>query len=160
MLQPSPALTLGWRWLERNRPAPPSRLSVLHGDFRNGNLIIDVNGLVGVLDWETSKCGDPMEDLAWLCVRMWRFRNDDLEVGGFATRRDLRAGYEAAGGTWNEDSFHWWKTLGTWRWGLGLAGQAAAHIDGSVPSIVMAASGRRVAELEYDTLMLLRHAYE
>ena len=43
--------------------------------------------------------------------------------------------------------------------GLGLAGQAAAHLDGSVPSIVMAASGRRVAELEYDLLMLIRAGY-
>ena len=87
--------------------------------------------------------------------------NAVLEDGPpFATRKDLREGYEAAGGTWSEPSFLWWKTYGTLRWGVGLAGQAAAHIDGSVPSIVMAASGRRVAELEYDTLMLLRPAFE
>ena len=68
--------------------------------------------------------------------------------------------HEAAGGHWDEASFHWWKTLGTLRWGMGLAGQAAAHLSGSVRSIVMAASGRRVAELEYDTLMLLRSCFE
>jgi len=45
--------------------------------------------------------------------------------------------------------------LGTLRWGLGLARQAIGHLDGSVPSIVMAASGRRVAELEFDLLALL-----
>jgi hypothetical protein len=99
-----------------------------------------------------------MEDVSWMCVRMWRFRNDDLEVGGLAHRADLKAGYEGAGGTWDDDSFHWWKTLGTLRWGLGLAGQAMAHLNGSFRSIVMAASGRRVSELEYDTLMLLRGA--
>ena len=118
------------------------------------------DGLRAALDWELTHIGDPMEDLGWLCQRMWRFRNDELEVGGFASRNDLRAGYQAEGGTWNEASFHWWKTLGTLRWGLGLAGQAAAHIDGSVSSIVMAASGRRVAELEYDTLMLLRSCFD
>jgi len=42
------------------------------------------------------------------------------------------------------------------RWGLGLAGQADAHLDGRFPSVVMAASGRRVPELEWDLLMLLR----
>ena len=101
-----------------------------------------------------------MEDLGWIAQRMWRFRNDQLEIGGFASRDDLREGYETGGGSWREESFHWWKTLGTLRWGLGLAKQASAHIDGSVRSIVMAASGRRIAELEYDTLMLLRSCFE
>jgi hypothetical protein len=68
----------------------------------------------------------------------------------------LRKAYQAAGGAWDEDRFDWWRVLGTVRWGLGLAGQARAHLDGSFPSIVMAASGRRVPELEYDTLLLLR----
>jgi aminoglycoside phosphotransferase (APT) family kinase protein len=104
--------------------------------------------------------GDPMEDLGWLCQRMWRFRNDALEVGGFGARADLAAGYAAAGGRFEPERFHWWKTMSTLRWGLGLAGQAKAHLDGSVPSIVMAASGRRVAELEWDVLMLLRRSFE
>ncbi len=160
LLQPSPSFTLAFRWLERNRPTPPKKHCVVHGDFRNGNIVVGADGLRASLDWEVCHVGDPMEDLGWLCVRMWRFRSDALEVGGFATRGDLREGYEAAGGTWSHQSFHWWKTYGTLRWGVGLANQAAAHIDGSVPSIVMAASGRRVAELEYDTLMLLRPAFE
>jgi hypothetical protein len=71
----------------------------------------------------------------------------------------LRAGYQEAGGEWNEERFQWWKAQGTLRWGLGLAGQAKQHLDGSVPSIVLAASGRRVAELEYDALMLLKRGF-
>jgi len=160
LLQPSPAYALGLRWLERQLPPRSERTGVVHGDFRNGNIIVGPDGLRAALDWEVAKIGDPMEDLAWLCMRMWRFRNDDLEVGGFATADDLRAGYEAAGGRWRQESFHWWKVLCTLRWGLGLAGQAAAHLNGTVPSIVMAASGRRVAELEYDTLMLIRGSYQ
>ncbi len=54
------------------------------------------------------------------------------------------------------ERFQWWKVLGTLRWGLGLAGQAAAHLDGRFSTVVMAASGRRVPELEWDLLMLLR----
>jgi len=159
LLQPSPAFTLALRALERMRPPPPARLAVVHGDFRNGNLIVGADGLRAALDWEICHIGDPMEDLGWLCQRMWRFRNDALEVGGFGARADLAAGYEAAGGRFDAARFRWWKAMGTLRWGLGLAGQAKAHLDGSVPSIVMAASGRRVAELEWDVLMLLRRSF-
>ncbi len=159
LLQPSPAFALAYRWLARERPAPPDRLALVHGDFRNGNLIVGEDGLRASLDWEVAHVGDPLEDLGWLCQRMWRFRNDTIEVGGFGTREDLRAGYEEAGGGFDAQRFHWWKTLGTLRWGLGLAGQARQHLDGTFRSIVMAASGRRVAELEYDALMLVRSAY-
>jgi aminoglycoside phosphotransferase (APT) family kinase protein len=160
LLQPSPAFTLCFNWLKRNRPPGPQRVTVVHGDFRNGNIIVGPDGLRASLDWEGCHIGDPMEDVGWLVQRMWRFRNDALEVGGFGTRDDLRAGYQEAGGEWNERRFLWWKAQGTLRWGLGLAGQAKQHLDGSVPSIVLAASGRRVAELEYDTLMLLRSGFE
>jgi aminoglycoside phosphotransferase (APT) family kinase protein len=158
LLQPSPTFTLAYRWLERNAPKA-SKLAVCHRDFRNGNLIIGPDGLRASLDWEGSRVGDPMEDPPYMCQRMWRFRNDDLEVGGFAQRGPLRDGYKAAGGDWNEDSFFWWKVMSTLRWGVGLNGQARQHLDGSVPSIVMAGSGRRVAEQEYDLLMLLQKQF-
>jgi aminoglycoside phosphotransferase (APT) family kinase protein len=156
LLQPGPVFTLALRWLERECPPMPDRLTIVHGDIRNGNIIVDGNGLAAVLDWEVAKIGDPMEDLAWPCLRCWRFGEDALEVGGFGTRETLLRGYAAGGGRFDADAFHWWKVLGTMRWGLGLAGQAQAHLDGSFSNIVMAASGRRVAELEYDLLCLLR----
>ena len=159
LLQPSPAFRLVLRWLEDHEPPPPTRVTVIHSDFRTGNIIVGPDGLRASLDWEGCRIGDPMEDLAWLCVRMWRFRNDELEVGGFASRDELRAGYTEAGGTWDEASFHWWKVKGTLAWGLGLAKQARQHLDGSFRSIVMAASGRRVAELEYDALVLIGSSY-
>jgi aminoglycoside phosphotransferase (APT) family kinase protein len=146
----------GARWLERNAPPEPERLTVVHSDIRNGNIIVGDDGLRAILDWETSRVGDPVEDLAWTTQRMWRFREDAKTVGGLAGIPTLRRAYEDAGGTWDEDRFHWWRVLGSVRWGMGLAGQARAHLDGSFPSIVMAASGRRVPELEYDTLLLLR----
>lgn len=156
LLQPSPAVSLGIRWLTARRPPPPKRCVLLHGDARNGNLIVSENGLEALLDWEGASVGDPMADLAWPCVRTWRFGEDANELGGFAGRAPMVAAYEAAGGEFDAARFHWWKVLGTLRWALGLAGQAKAHIDGSVPNIVMAASGRRVGELEYDLLCLLR----
>ncbi len=155
--QPAPALALGLGWLEREAKHVADRLSIVHGDLRNGNIIVDATGLRAVLDWEGTHLGDPIEDLAWICLRTWRFGADALEVGGFARRESLVDAYVAAGGGFDLRSFHWWKVLGTLRWGIGLARQAIGHMDGSVPSIVMAASGRRVAELEFDLLTLLGH---
>lgn len=152
-----PAFAFGLAWLERHLPPPPERCTIIHTDARNGNLIVDETGLRALLDWEGAmRSGDPMQDLAWPALRMWRFRYDDREIGGFAGREPYIEGYESAGGTFDADRFHWWKTLGTLRWGLGLAGQAAAHLDGRFRSVVMAASGRRVPELEWDLLMLVR----
>jgi aminoglycoside phosphotransferase (APT) family kinase protein len=111
--------------------------------------------LRSILDWETAKVGDPMEDLAWVCTRMWRFGEDHLAVGGLGTIAQLRDAYVSAGGTWDDDRFLWWRVLVTMRWGTGLANQAAMHLDGRFSSVVMAASGRRVAELAYDALTLI-----
>ena len=156
--QRRPALELGLRWLERHLPPPPARRTIVHTDVRNGNLIVGEDGLRAVLDWEGALAsGDPMQDLAWPALRMWRFRNDD--GGDRRVRRSRHRSSPATrrpAGTFDEDRFEWWKVEGTLRWAVGLAGQTMAFLDGRVPSIVMAASGRRVSELEWDLLMLIR----
>ena len=156
LLSPSPTFSYGVRWLEQNAPAEPDHLTVVHSDIRTGNIIVSADGLAAILDWEGTRLGDRIEDLAWPCQRMWRFREESKIVGGMAGVDVLRTAYETAGGTWDDDRFRWWRVLGTVRWGMSLAGQARGHLDGSFPSIVMAASGRRVPELEYDSLLLLR----
>jgi aminoglycoside phosphotransferase (APT) family kinase protein len=157
LLEPRPAVTFGMRWLRRNLPSAPGVETIVHTDVRTGNIIVGPDGLRAVLDWEgTRRHGDPMEDLAWVSLRMWRFRNDDKEVGGFAGLEPFVTAYEAAGGTFDADRYRWWKACGTLKWALGLAGQAAGHLDGSFRSIVMAASGRRVPEMEWDLLMLTK----
>lgn len=155
LLQPSPAFSLVVRWLQRNEPTP-EQIVPIHGDVRNGNILVNSSGLGAILDWETAHLGERFEDLAWLAQRMWRARNDSFEIGGFGHRSDLRAGYESAGGDWDEDRFHWWKVYRTIWWGLGLARQGRQHLDGTFRSIIMAASGRRVAELEWDALCLIK----
>ena len=71
-----PAMELIFRRLDRTRPEPvPSTL--VHGDFRNGNLLIDDDGVRAVLDWELAHIGDPREDLGWLCARAWRFGEEN-----------------------------------------------------------------------------------
>lgn len=154
---PHPSFRLGLNWLSRNADAfeVDPKGSLVHGDFRNGNLLVSEAGLTAVLDWELVHRGDAMEDLAWLCLRTWRFGNDADEAGGFASLAALREGYESAGGHWRESAFRWWTVARTIWWGLGLARQVQAFLDGGAASIVLAASGRRVVELEYDLLELI-----
>jgi len=150
----SPALELGLRWLEQHRP-PPAEDVVVHGDFRNGNLIIGPDGIRGVLDWELVHRGDPMQDLGYLCVRAWRFGGPG-PVGGFGTYDDLFRGYERVSGRRvDPEVVGWWELYGTVWWGGGCMDQAWRHLSGDERSVELAAIGRRVWEQEYDVLLLL-----
>jgi aminoglycoside phosphotransferase (APT) family kinase protein len=153
-LDPSPAFELALLWLQENRP-PAVEPVVVHGDFRNGNLIVGPDGVRVVLDWELAHAGDPMEDLGWLCVRAWRF-GGPLPVGGLGTREQLFEDYAAAGGrAVDPDVVFWWEVLGTLKWGLLCSLQARAHLDGHSRSVELALIGRRVCENEYDLLRML-----
>jgi aminoglycoside phosphotransferase (APT) family kinase protein len=150
--------TFEWafRWLCAHRPAPvPPRL--VHGDFRMGNLIVDESGLAAVLDWELVHIGDPYEDLAWFCIRAWRFGAPErLGAGGLGGVEAFLSAYEGAAATdIDRAAFRWWLTLATLRWGVICRFQAERHLSGQTPSVELAAIGRRVAETEWDVLDLL-----
>jgi aminoglycoside phosphotransferase (APT) family kinase protein len=152
--QAHPAFELGFRWLEENRP-PPSRITLVHGDFRNGNLIVGPDGLRAVLDWELAHIGDPLEDLGWLCVKSWRFGSPH-RVGGFGDVDQLLDAYaQASGRRIDPQALRWWEVMGTLRWGIICILQAANHLSGAVRSVELAAIGRRVCEVENDLLLLL-----
>jgi aminoglycoside phosphotransferase (APT) family kinase protein len=141
-------------WLVDNQP-PRTATTLVHGDLRLGNVIVGPTGLAAAIDWELVHIGDPLEDLAWLCVKAWRF-GAPLEVGGLGTIDELVRAYEAAGGrTVDRDALHWWLVEKTLQWGVGCMGQAAAHLTGAVRSVELAAIGRRVAEQEWDLIELL-----
>ena len=155
LLQPSPVFVLALRWLEANLPPPPARLRPLHGDARVGRIVGGPDGLGALLDWERAHLGDPLEDLATFCLRTWRFGRHALGAGGLAPSRVLIEAWQAGGGHFDTDAFGWWTRLATLKRGVELAEQARAHLDGTVADIVLAASGRHIAELEYDLLRLL-----
>ncbi|WP_406692051.1 phosphotransferase family protein [Saccharopolyspora sp. ID03-671] len=151
---PIPAVEIAFRWLRENRPAGAGR-TLVHGDFRNGNLIVDRSGLRAVLDWELVHVGDPMEDLGWLCTNAWRF-GSPLPAGGFGSLDELFDGYaEVAGTRPDPEVVRWWEVLGTAKWGVICRSQAEQHLSGAHPSMELAAIGRRVCEQEYDLLVAL-----
>ena len=153
---PRPVFALALRWLEARLPPDAAELTLVHGDFRHGNLVIGPDGLRAVLDWELAHLGDPMEDLGWICVNAWRFGHDARPVGGFGTREDLFAGYEGAGGRpVDADRVRFWEVLGTLKWGVICDGMGRAFTDGSERTVERAAIGRRASETEIDLLELI-----
>ncbi|MEU4222919.1 phosphotransferase family protein [Nonomuraea sp. NPDC026600] len=152
--EPHPVFELAFRRLAATRP-PGARRSVVHGDFRNGNLIVGPEGIRAVLDWELAHAGDPVEDLGWLCVKAWRF-GSPLPVGGFGGYDDLVTAYEKAGGQpVDRDALRWWETFGVLKWGVICVMQTMRHLRGGARSVELAAIGRRVCENEWDLLRLL-----
>ena len=153
--------TFEWafRWLAAHRPEP-SPTQLVHGDYRMGNLIVDGSELAAVLDWELVHIGEVYEDLAWFCIRAWRFgAPPSRAAGGLGSTDDFLTAYEQAAGTAvDRGAFHWWLVLATLRWGVICRYQAERHLSGQSRSVELAAIGRRVCENEWDLLNLLeRH---
>jgi aminoglycoside phosphotransferase (APT) family kinase protein len=80
--------------------------TLVHGDFRLDNCIVDDDGIVrAVLDWEICTLGDPLADLGLLQV-YWTGPGDELSAwagtattaDGFLDRADLVDRYAAASG--------------------------------------------------------------
>jgi aminoglycoside phosphotransferase (APT) family kinase protein len=157
--------TFEWafRWLAANRPEPSPNVLV-HGDFRMGNLIIDTDPqparLAAVLDWELTHSGEVYEDLAWFCIRAWRFgAPHTLGAGALGGIEDFLRAYEAASARpLDRAAMHWWLVLSTLRWGVICRYQAERHLSGQTRSVELAAIGRRVHETEFDLLSLLEEA--
>ena len=152
---PQPMIDFTAQWLLRNLPAA-SDSTLVHGDFRNGNLMVAEQGITAVLDWELCHLGDPMRDLGWLCVNSWRFGRRDLPVGGFGTVDELVAGYEAqAGNCIDRDALHFWEVFGSFWWSVTTLGMAQTWRTGETPSVERPVIGRRSSEAQMDCVHLL-----
>jgi aminoglycoside phosphotransferase (APT) family kinase protein len=152
---PRPVFELALRWLAEHNPGPSQEMTLVHGDFRHGNLIIGPDGVRAVLDWELAHLGDPMEDLGWICVNSWRFGEIDKPVGGFGSREELFAGYEETGRRVDPARVNFWEVMGTLRWGVMCCGMMERFRIGPDHSMERAMIGRRASETEIDLLRLL-----
>ncbi|WP_076999854.1 phosphotransferase family protein [Variovorax sp. KK3] len=150
-----PALSYALRWIgDRLPPDAPS--TVVHSDFRTGNLIVDPKeGVRCVLDWEIARIGDPMHDLGVLCMRSWRFGGRG-EAGGFGTREDLYAAYEHASGIRvDPHRVRFWEAMSNLKWAISCVRRGLARgADGQPASSELAAVGRRLEEPLWDFMTL------
>lgn len=153
--EPHPVLELAERWLLARAPAP-ARITVVHGDFRVGNVVFDESGLRAILDWELVHVGDPLEDLGWLCTRAWRF-GSPLPAGGVGTREQVVEAYERESGTKvDREALRFWEAFGSFKLALVFVMQSRVYLDGRVRSVELASLGRRTVEAEDELLRFLR----
>ena len=140
-LQPEPIVMAAVRWLRRNPPPPAQRLSIIHGDYRNGNVLHDGAGrIIAVLDWEMAHIGDPLEDLAWALDPLWNLR-DASRAAGLIDRADAVALWEQAGNLrFDEAAFKWWEMFATVKGMAIWISSAHANISGINTDPVLAFS--------------------
>jgi aminoglycoside phosphotransferase (APT) family kinase protein len=149
---PIPALEVAFHWAESHAPEPVCA-TVVHGDFRIGNLICAEDRIRSVLDWELACLGDPMQDLGWLCVRTWRFGGPGA-VGGIGSREDLFSAYERASNTAVDPArVRFWEGWGSVKWAVMCLVKGRAHRrDASERTVEAFAIGRRMEEPIHDFL--------
>ncbi|HEY9092528.1 phosphotransferase family protein [Parasphingorhabdus sp.] len=85
-----PLIHLSLDWLETNIPADMPDPVIVHGDAGPGNFLFEGDRVTALLDWELVHYGDPMADLAMLCLRML--------FQGFVPLPEAFSAYEEAGG--------------------------------------------------------------
>lgn len=152
----SAVFEFAFRWLRDRLPSESGKPRLVHGDFRNGNLIVGPDGIRAVLDWELAHLGDPAEDLGWITVNSWRFGAIENPVGGFGSVEQMLEGYRSAGGAAIDvETVLCWRAMGSLRWAMMCRRMAHSALPGAHVSVERAMIGRRVSETELDLLDIL-----
>jgi aminoglycoside phosphotransferase (APT) family kinase protein len=153
-LEPQPALELAIDWMRKHQPVAP-KVTVVHADYRTGNFLVDGDRITGVLDWEMAHLGDPMEDVAWVCLRPWRWAGD-ARAGGLLMRDDFYRRNEAAGGPpVDPEAVRFWEVLGNVKLAAIFLTGARSYCEGRTHSAMMAFLGRNVSRLELEVMDLM-----
>jgi aminoglycoside phosphotransferase (APT) family kinase protein len=114
------------KWLESNVPPESGRHSILHGDYRIDNVILDnhdPHNILAVLDWEICALGDPLMDLG-SSLAYWMQADDPVEIRslvmqpstapGMLTRQEILDLYQEKTGLDTSD-FTFYLVYGYWR---------------------------------------------
>jgi aminoglycoside phosphotransferase (APT) family kinase protein len=93
--------------------------TIVHGDYRLGNMMVADGRIQAVLDWELCTLGDPLADVGYL-MNSWVEPGESEEdvtptsIGGFPTRTELCERYEAATGR-DLGGINYYRAFSHWR---------------------------------------------
>ena len=119
----------------RERVPVQRETTLVHGDYRFGNCIVDVASrrVAAVLDWELCTLGDPLADLGHLGV-YWHdpaqavpLTNDPTSAGGFPSFDDLLQRYAARTGR-DVTHIEYYRAFAAWRLAIIAEGIASRHL--------------------------------
>jgi aminoglycoside phosphotransferase (APT) family kinase protein len=121
-----------------SRIPPQTESTVVHGDFRLGNCIVDHEGDIrAVLDWEICTLGDPRADVGYV-LATWAEPGDPLRADdhnptlapGFTTRDALLERYAEWSGR-DVDAIPYFVAFSFWRLACILEGVLSRHLSGA-----------------------------
>jgi aminoglycoside phosphotransferase (APT) family kinase protein len=126
------------QWLAEHLPQSGAP-TIVHGDYRLGNVMFTGQRLSAVFDWELATIGDPLADMGYL-VATWAQEGDpDTTVAslttvtrqpGFPTRDELVGLYEQRSGRSVSD-IRWYTTLALWKSAIFLEGSYKRRLAGT-----------------------------
>ena len=155
-LDPQPVLRAAFRWMRNHPPKSAQKVVLVHADYRTGNFLAHPSGEIrGILDWEMTHLGDPLEDVGWACIRPWRWLGNE-QIGGLMERDYLYRRYEEASGfKIDEESVRFWEVLGNVKLAAIFLTGARSYCEGRTRSAMMAFLGRNVNRLELEVMDLM-----
>ncbi|WP_199553483.1 phosphotransferase family protein [Sandaracinobacteroides hominis] len=113
---PEPVAAAALRWLEANIPPASGPPSLVHGDFRSGNFLVDAgNRLLAILDWEMAHVGDPYEDLAWVTDPLWGHAMPGHPAGTLPFDEAISIWEAASGRRFDAGIFRWWQLFSAYQ---------------------------------------------
>jgi aminoglycoside phosphotransferase (APT) family kinase protein len=126
------------RWLGAHLPES-GPATIVHGDYRLGNVMFTGERLSAIFDWELATIGDPLADVGYL-IATWAQAGDPESVSlslsavtrgpGFPTREALVARYEERSRRPMRD-IRWYTTLALWKSAVFLEGSYKRRLAGT-----------------------------
>lgn len=151
------------RLLEQNMPSQQGA-SIVHGDYRLGNMIVADGDVRAVLDWELCTLGDPLADVAYV-LNNWLApdeigepaRDDHFPTaaGGFGSRDDVAQRYADQSGR-DLSGIDYYRAFGHWRLAVICQGVLHRYQSGAMGS----GDGVELDQLERDVTTRLDQALE
>jgi len=136
---PGPAVVDRVHELLADRIPEQQGASIVHGDYRLDNTVLDDRGTVrAILDWEISTLGDPLADLGLLLVYWAEPEDGDpalvgvapTVLPGFARRAHLLARYAEASGR-DVSQISYYRAFGYWKLACILQGVHVRYAGGA-----------------------------